>query len=87
MATATYSFIPGQVIFYITEDCGIEEATVRIVEVRVLPATTTNIYTIQFTGEETTVVVEGETRLFAELESGGSPETGALAAYKAILEA
>ena len=86
MATATYSFIPAQVIWYITDDCGIREATVRIVEIRILAGSQVNIYTIQYVGEETTVVVEGETNLFAVLETGGSPQ-GALDAYQTILEA
>jgi len=86
VATITYQFVVGQVIWYITDDCGIKEATVRKVEAEVLTSTTLT-YTLQYTGEDSTVKVEGETKLFAELESGGSPDTGALAAYKALLEA
>jgi len=74
------------VIWYITPDCGIQEATVIIVEVKVIATTTTITYTLQYIGEDSTVTVEGETNLYAELTSGGSPETGALAAYGQQLE-
>lgn len=86
MATITYQFIVGQVIWHITDDCGIKQATVIVVEAEVITSTTLT-YTLQYTGEDTTVKVVGEDNLYADLVSGGSPETGALAAYGDELEA
>ncbi len=86
MATVTYNFTTGQTVWHITEDCGIKEGVVRVVNIEIISGTTTITYTVQYSGETDTVVAN-EADLYATLESGGSPDTGALAAYKAQLEA
>ena len=86
MATVTYNFLPGSTVWHITDDCGIKEATVEIVDARIVeaagspPLSTVLTYSIQYDGENGTVEVEGEDKLFALL-------TDALTAYQAILEA
>ena len=86
MATITYTFVPESTVWHITDDCGIKEAVVKVVEARVVevagsPSISTVLtYSIQYDGEGGTVNVEGETKLFADLAS-------ALAAYQVILEA
>jgi len=87
VATITYQFTVGQVIWHITDDCGIKEATVIVVDAQIIGLVTTLTYSLQYTGEESTVKVVGEDDLYADLVSGGSPETGALAAYGTELEA
>lgn len=86
MATIVYNFIPGDIVWYLTADSGIKQATIilfdsRVIEVSGSPAIeTTLMYSIQYTGASGTVEVEGETKLFSVLDD-------ALTAYKAILEA
>jgi hypothetical protein len=86
MATIIYNFIPGTIVWHLTDDCGVKEATVKITDARVVTVagspsiSTTLTYHIQYVGEIGTAEVEGETKLFADVAS-------ALSAYQTILEA
>jgi len=86
VATITYAFIPESTVWHLTDDCGVKEAVVKVVEARVVegagspPISTTLTYSIRYDGEGGTVDVEGETKLFVDVAS-------ALAAYQVILEA
>lgn len=85
MATITYSFLPGDTVWHITDDCGIKEAVVKVVrpfviEVDGSPSHETTLrYDIQYVEDIGTTTVEGEDRLFALLSD-------ALTAYQTILE-